>query len=288
MSDARPHTVTPASYREFARVLGGAAGAGRKIRLRGGATKLHWGGVTASGSMHLSTARLTEASFTDSTATFGAGLSLAAAHAKLGRRGRLLAIDPPMRRPGNRYAPTAVQGVRPGAAPDGGGQGVHPSRARQDSNQGLRASIPQSSNGNSEATLGGVLATADSGPLSHGYGGVREQVLDLLMALSDGTLVRASEQAERDLCSLAVGSYGTLGAILEVTVKTQPLPERTATVMGTTASPGALTAAAIAVSDGPAPAAAIDYRLASRCRRPVGDAARSDRRASADHSQADA
>jgi glycolate oxidase FAD binding subunit len=214
----KPHTVTPASYREFARVFGSAAGGGRKLRIRGGASKLAWGGVAPAGAMHISTSRLTEASFTETTACFGAGIPLARAYAQLGKRGRLLALDPAL----------AQAGARRTAESPG-------------------------------ATLGGVLATADSGPLSHAFGGAREQVIDVLAALSDGSLVRASEQQSLDLRSVLTGSYGTLAAILEVTVVTHPLPQATVTVLGTAATPMTLAAAAAAVSDSSAAPAAVDY-----------------------------
>jgi glycolate oxidase FAD binding subunit len=214
----KPHTVTPASYREFARVFGSAASGGRKLRIRGGATKLGWGSAPPAGAMHISTSRLTEASFTETTASFGTGTPLARAYAQLGKRGRLLALDPALGQGGSRRTPES-----PGA------------------------------------TLGGVLATADSGPLSHAFGGARDQVIDLLAALPDGSLVRASEQQDLDLSSLLTGSYGTLAAILEVTVMTHPLPAATVTLLGTAASPVTLAAAAAAVSDSAAAPAAVDY-----------------------------
>ena len=36
------------------------------------------------------------------------------------------------------------------------------------------------------ATIGGVVATADSGPLRHRYGGPRDLVIGVTVALSDG------------------------------------------------------------------------------------------------------
>ncbi|HEY6780743.1 MAG TPA: FAD-binding oxidoreductase, partial [Thermoleophilaceae bacterium] len=41
------------------------------------------------------------------------------------------------------------------------------------------------------ATLGGVVATADSGPLRSRYGAARDLVLGVRVALSDGTLAQA-------------------------------------------------------------------------------------------------
>ena len=41
------------------------------------------------------------------------------------------------------------------------------------------------------ATLGGIVATADSGPLRHRYGGVRDLVVGITVVLSDGTVAKA-------------------------------------------------------------------------------------------------
>ena len=38
------------------------------------------------------------------------------------------------------------------------------------------------------ATVGGMIATADSGPLRHRYGGVRDLVVGMTVILSDGTV----------------------------------------------------------------------------------------------------
>src|SRR5439155_7373453 len=45
--------------------------------------------------------------------------------------------------------------------------------------------------GEPAATVGGVVATGDSGPLRHRYGAARDLLLGITVALSDGTLARA-------------------------------------------------------------------------------------------------
>ena len=42
------------------------------------------------------------------------------------------------------------------------------------------------------ATVGGVVATADTGPLRHRYGGVRDLLLGAAVALPDGTVARSA------------------------------------------------------------------------------------------------
>jgi glycolate oxidase FAD binding subunit len=103
--------------------------------------------------------------------------------------------------------------------------------------------------GGREATLGGVLATGDSGPLRHRYGAPRDLVLGMTIALSDGTVARSGGKviknvAGYDLGKLFTGSFGTLGLILSVSVRLHPLPAETATARGATSDPDLLGRAA--------------------------------------------
>jgi glycolate oxidase FAD binding subunit len=100
-----------------------------------------------------------------------------------------------------------------------------------------------------EGTVGGLFATGDSGPQRHRHGAPRDLVLGMTVALSDGTVARAGGKviknvAGYDLAKLFTGSYGTLGAILEVAVRLHPLPPATATTIGTNADPSAVARAA--------------------------------------------
>lgn len=113
------------------------------------------------------------------------------------------------------------------------------------------------------ATLGGVLATADSGPLRHRYGGIRDLVLGVQVALSDGTVARAGGKviknvAGYDLGKLFTGSYGTLGLVVELAVRLHPRPARTGTAIGRTGDPDALAAAARTLAQAPLEAECLD------------------------------
>lgn len=81
-----------------------------------------------------------------------------------------------------------------------------------------------------KATIGGILATAMTGPCRCLYGAVREHVLGLRVIQPDGTVTRfggkvVKNVAGYDMTKLYIGSFGTLGVIVEATLKVRPLPE---------------------------------------------------------------
>jgi glycolate oxidase FAD binding subunit len=111
--------------------------------------------------------------------------------------------------------------------------------------------------------VGGLVSAADSGPLRHRYGGVRDLVVGITVALSDGTLARAGGKviknvAGYDLAKLFAGSFGTLGLIVEVAVRLHPRPARTGTALGRSADPARLQRGASAVAHAPLEADSLD------------------------------
>jgi len=82
-----------------------------------------------------------------------------------------------------------------------------------------------------QATIGGLLAAAASGPLRLGYGTPRDWTLGMRVALGDGRLVKSGGKVVKNVAGydthkLHIGALGTLGVIVETTLKVAPLPER--------------------------------------------------------------
>lgn len=80
------------------------------------------------------------------------------------------------------------------------------------------------------ATMGGILAANSSGPRRLLYGAPRDLALGLRAVLPDGRAIRVGGKTVKnvagyDLTKLFVGSLGTLGLIVEATLKLRPLPE---------------------------------------------------------------
>ncbi len=87
-----------------------------------------------------------------------------------------------------------------------------------------------------DATIGGIIATADTGSLRQRYGSVRDQILGITFIRSDGQIVKAGGRVVKnvagyDLMKLFTGSYGTLGAIAQVTFRLYPIPSASQTVI---------------------------------------------------------
>lgn len=85
------------------------------------------------------------------------------------------------------------------------------------------------------ATIGGIVATASAGPSRCLYGAVREHLLGVKVVQPDGSITRfggkvVKNVAGYDMTKLYVGSFGTLGVIVEAAFKVRPLPEHKATL----------------------------------------------------------
>jgi glycolate oxidase FAD binding subunit len=93
------------------------------------------------------------------------------------------------------------------------------------------------------STIGGIIATADTGSLRHRYGGVRDLLLGISFVRADGQIAKAGGRVVKnvagyDMMKLFTGSYGTLGILTEVTLRVYPLPANSGTVILTGAIAG--------------------------------------------------
>lgn len=93
--------------------------------------------------------------------------------------------------------------------------------------------------GRPDRTIGSVVATGTAGPLRHGFGPVRDQVLGCTVVTGDGRLVAAGGRVVKnvagyDLTKLHAGGFGAFGVItdLHLRVRAQPAVDVTLLAQG--------------------------------------------------------
>jgi glycolate oxidase FAD binding subunit len=87
----------------------------------------------------------------------------------------------------------------------------------------------------SRATVGGVLATNDSGALRLRFGALRDLIIGVTVALPDGTLASSGGKVVKnvagyDLPKLVTGALGTLGVIARAVFRLHPVPKAARTI----------------------------------------------------------
>jgi glycolate oxidase FAD binding subunit len=80
-----------------------------------------------------------------------------------------------------------------------------------------------------QATIGGIIATADTGSLRQRYGGVRDLLLGISWIRADGASAKAGGRVVKnvagyDTMKLFTGAYGTLGILQQVSLRVYPIP----------------------------------------------------------------
>ena len=81
-----------------------------------------------------------------------------------------------------------------------------------------------------KATLGGVLSSNAAGPRRHLYGSCRDLLIGVTVITAAGATVKGGGKVVKnvagyDLPKLFIGAFGTLGVIVEATVKLRPRPD---------------------------------------------------------------
>lgn len=105
-----------------------------------------------------------------------------------------------------------------------------------------------------ETSVGGLIAANLSGPLRASFGTVRDAILGITTVAGDGRVVRGGGRVVKnvagyDLPRLHVGALGTLGVIVEATLKVRPKPEREAALRFDCADAGEAVEHALALRD---------------------------------------
>ena len=118
------------------------------------------------------------------------------------------------------------------------------------------------------ATVGGILATNDSGALRTRYGSLRDLIIGITLALPDGTLAKSGGKVVKnvagyDLPKLATGSLGTLGVITEAVFRLHPLPHDTRSLCFTASSVETLCELRDAIQDSRLACACLQLRAYS-------------------------
>lgn len=87
-----------------------------------------------------------------------------------------------------------------------------------------------------QATVGGLVATNDSGPRRYRHGAPRDLIIGVTLVRADGDIAKAGgivvkNVAGYDLSRLMTGAFGSLGLIVDATFKLAPVAAATRTVL---------------------------------------------------------
>ena len=127
-----------------------------------------------------------------------------------------------------------------------------------------------------DATIGGTIATNESGPLRHRHGTPRDLLIGVQLATTDGRLVKAGGNVVKnvagyELGKLVCGSFGSLAAIVTATFKLAPLPGASATLVAAFDDRLGLAQAAQAIGASQLEPSAFDFSVISNPPGPRSD-----------------
>jgi glycolate oxidase FAD binding subunit len=144
-----------------------------------------------------------------------------------------------------------------------------------------RQMLPLDPSGWAGRSLGGITATQASGPLRQRYGTMRDLLLGVRFAQADGVLTWGGAKVVKsvsgyDVPKLMVGALGTLGVLLELTLRLHPAPAHEATWLAsfrTAAHAQECVAALLDSTVEPNRLEVLDARVLAACRLPASAAA---------------
>ncbi len=115
------------------------------------------------------------------------------------------------------------------------------------------------------ATIGGIIATNDSGPHRHRFGAPRDLIIGIEVALVDGRVAKAGGKVVKnvagyDLSKLMCGSLGTLAVVTSATFKLSPVAPHSQTLVATAGELRKLADLALAVAGAPITPTAIELQ----------------------------
>ena len=116
------------------------------------------------------------------------------------------------------------------------------------------------------STIGGMIATNESGPVRHRHGTPRDLLIGIRLATTDGLLVNAGGRVVKnvagyDLGRLMSGSFGSLAAIVSATFKLAPIPAASTTLVATFRDRQAMARAVAAVGSSHLEPVAFDLHV---------------------------
>jgi glycolate dehydrogenase FAD-binding subunit len=146
---------------------------------------------------------------------------------------------------------------------------------------GHRQTLPLDPPGWTARSLGGIAATQASGPLRQRYGTMRDLLLGVRFAQADGVLTWGGAKVVKsvsgyDVPKLMVGALGTLGVLLELTLRLHPAPDYEATWLASFRTPAHAQECVAALLDSTVQTnrlEILDDRVLAACSLPVTAAA---------------
>ncbi len=117
-----------------------------------------------------------------------------------------------------------------------------------------RQFIPLDPFGQTHSTIGGIIASASSGPLRCAYGTPRDWLVGITVVHPNGGVTKAGGKVVKnvagyDLCKLYTGSFGSLAMIAELSFKLRSLPPTEKTLVFYAADAQSLCELALRISD---------------------------------------